>query len=246
MHIFKIVILYVTAIYHSYGQKSGGKGKDKILRSANASSTAVVVGCFSGDSSVMLTNGELKQIDYLQTGDEILTVDHLKIVPTEMVIMLDKQRSNQAQFYTFITDSGHKISLTGLHLIPIISPNNTMNYIAAREVQLGDQLYALVNGHMKSSPIRNISIEIKRGYFAPLTLTGTLLVNDVLASCYASVKNHQWAQIFMAPFRWYYRLARFISVNDPFDNNRTDGIHWAVQIIYQLTSYIQPLTLQIL
>ncbi|CAF1361335.1 unnamed protein product [Rotaria sordida] len=238
MHIFKIVTLYLTVTYHSYGQASSKKG-------ANAYSTEVLA-CFSGDSSVMLTNGERKQISYLQTGDEILTVDHLKIVPTEMVIMLDKQRSKQAQFYTFVTDSDHKISLTGLHLLPIISSNNEINYMAAREVQLSDQLYALVNDHIESSPIRNITIEIKQGYFAPLTLAGTLLVNDVLASCYASVKSHQWAQISMIPFRWYYRLARFISVNDPFDNNRTDGIHWTVQIIYQLISYIQSLTLQIL
>ena len=66
----------------------------------------------------------------------------------------------------------HKISLTGLHLIPIISSNNKTNYIAAREVQLGDQLYVLVNGQIKSSSIRNITIEMKQGYFAPLTLTG--------------------------------------------------------------------------
>ena len=49
----------------------------------------------------MLTNGERKQIGYLQTGDEILTVDHMKIVPTEMVIMLDKQRSKQG-FYSIL------------------------------------------------------------------------------------------------------------------------------------------------
>ncbi|CAF3269640.1 unnamed protein product, partial [Rotaria sp. Silwood2] len=211
---------------------------------ANASSTEVTIGCLSGDSSVMLTNGEQKQISYLQTGDEVLTVDHLKIVPTEMVILLDKQTSKQAQFYTFVTDSEHKISLTGLHSIPIISSNNKMKYIAAREVQLGDQLYVLVNGYIEFSPIRNITIEIKKGYFAPLTLTGTLLANDIFVSCYASVKSHQLAQIFMAPFHWYYRLARFISVNDPFDNNRADGMHWVVYIIYQLTSYIQHLTLQ--
>ncbi|CAF1371930.1 unnamed protein product [Rotaria sordida] len=159
----------------------------------------------------MLTNGKQKQISYLQTGDEILAVDHLKIIPTDMVFMLDKQRSKQAKFYTFVTDSGHKISLTGLHLIPIISSNNKMNYIAARQVQLGDQLYVRMSGHMESSPVRNITIEIKKGYFAPLTLT-----------------------------------ARFISVNEPFNNNRTDGIHWLVQFIYQLITYIQPSTLQIL
>ncbi|CAF4883392.1 unnamed protein product [Rotaria sp. Silwood1] len=212
----------------------------------SAHSTEVGVGCFSGDSSVMLINGEQKPIGSLQTGNELLAVDHLEVVPTEMVFMLDKQTSKQAKFYTLITDSGHQISLTGLHLIPIISSSNKMNYIAARHVQLGDQLYVLMNGHIEFSPVRNITIEIKKGYFAPLTLTGTILINDVLASCYASAKNHQWAQTFMAPFRWYYKLARFISVNQPFNNNRTDGIHWVVKIIYQLITYIQPSTLHIL
>jgi hypothetical protein len=69
-------------------------------------------------------------------------------------------------------------------------------------------------------------------------------VNDVLASCFASAKNHQLAQSFMAPFRWYYQLARFMSVTEPFDNSGTDGIHWLVKIIYEFVSYIGPETLQ--
>lgn len=67
----------------------------------------------------------------------------------------------------------------------------------------------------------------------------------MFVSCYASVKNHHWAQIFMTPFHWYYRLARVISVNEPFDNNRADGIHSVFYIIYQLTTYIQYLILPI-
>lgn len=73
---------------------------------------------------------------------------------------------------------------------------------------------------------------------------GTLLVNDVLSSCYASVKDHNLAQIFMAPFRWYYKLSRFLSLNNPFNEKQTDGIHWIVEIIYQYITYILPSTLQ--
>jgi hypothetical protein len=60
-----------------------------------AGSTDVSVGCFAGDSSIMLTNGEQKQIGYLKTGDEILSIHHLKIVASEMFLMLDKQPSKQ-------------------------------------------------------------------------------------------------------------------------------------------------------
>jgi hypothetical protein len=62
---------------------------------ASAGATDVSVGCFSGDSLVMLTNGEQKQIGYLKTGDEILSVNHLKVIPSEMFIMLDKEPSKQ-------------------------------------------------------------------------------------------------------------------------------------------------------
>jgi hypothetical protein len=60
-----------------------------------ARSTDVSVGCFAGDSSIILTNGEQKQIGHLKTGDEILSVHQLKIVSSEMFLMLDKQPSKQ-------------------------------------------------------------------------------------------------------------------------------------------------------
>jgi len=62
---------------------------------ADSRATDVSVGCFSGDSSVMLINGEQKQIGYLKTGDEILSVNQLNIVPSEMFIMLDKETLKQ-------------------------------------------------------------------------------------------------------------------------------------------------------
>jgi hypothetical protein len=161
-------------------------------KGADARSTEVSVGCFSSDSSVMLTNGEQKQIGYLRTGDEIISIKDLKIVSSEMFIMLDKEISKQgilfdmnsfifnqficfffsARFYRFNTISGHEISLTGLHLIPIVYSNNTIDYIPAREVKLGDRFYVLMNNQLESSSVINITIELKKGYFAPLTLTG--------------------------------------------------------------------------
>ena len=77
-----------------------------------------------------------------------------------------------ATFYTFRTASGHRISLTGLHLISIVSSDDEVNYTAARDIRLGQRFYVLNDGQLESSPVVNITTETKRGYFAPLTLAG--------------------------------------------------------------------------
>lgn len=77
-----------------------------------------------------------------------------------------------AKFYTFHTESGHQISLTSLHLIPIVHSNDHLDYIPAKDVEIGDQFYVLINDELHSSSVDNITIEMKQGYFAPLTLTG--------------------------------------------------------------------------
>jgi len=50
-----------------------------------------------------------------------------------------------------------------------------MNYIPAKDVKLNDRFYVFINNQLESSSVINITIEIKTGYFAPLTMTGRLI-----------------------------------------------------------------------
>ncbi|CAF1334707.1 unnamed protein product, partial [Rotaria sordida] len=195
--------------------------------------------CFSGDSLIKLSNGEYKEIGNLQSGDEIITIDQSKIISTEMIMMLDKQISKQALFYTLRTDSDNEISLTQYHLIPTIDSNGNENYLFAKQIKIGDYLFVLFNGKLKYSPVINITIEMKKGYYAPLTMKGTLLINNVLASCFANVNNHHLAQYYMAPFRYYYKFARFMSVYDPFNINKTEGLYSTVNMMFYFARYFR-------
>ncbi|CAF1444448.1 unnamed protein product [Rotaria sordida] len=199
--------------------------------------------CFSGDSLIQLSNGEYKEIGNLQSGDEITTIDQSKIISTEMIMMLDKQISKQALFYTLRTDSGNEISLTEYHLIPIINSNGNEQYVFAKQIKIGDYLFVLFNGKLKYSPVINITIEMKKGYYAPLTMKGTLLVNNILASCFANAYNHHSAQYYMAPFRYYYKFARFTSLYDPFNVNKTEGLYWTINIMLHFARYFRSDTL---
>ncbi|CAF2859881.1 unnamed protein product [Rotaria sp. Silwood2] len=195
--------------------------------------------CFSGDSLIKLSNGEYKEIGNLQSSDEIITIDQSKIISTEMIVMLDKQISKQALFYTLRTDSGNEISLTEYHLIPTINSNGNENYLFAKQIKIGDYLFVLLNGKLKYSPVINITIEMKKGYYAPLTMKGTLLINNVLASCFANVNNHHLAQYYMTPLRYYYKFARFMSLYDLFNINKTEGLHWTVNIMLYFARYFK-------
>ncbi|CAF3499167.1 unnamed protein product, partial [Rotaria sp. Silwood2] len=125
----------------------------------------------------------------------------------------------------------------------IISSNGNEIYLAAKQINIGDLLYVLLNDKFEYSPVINITIEIKKGYYAPLTMKGTLLVNNVLASCFAYAKNHHLAQFYMFPFRFYYKLTRLFYINDPFNNNKSEGLHWIIAIMFNFARYFRADTL---
>ena len=104
---------------------------------------------------------------------------------------------------------------------------------------MGDHVHVYSEGQMKCSAIINITLEMKRGWMAPLTIEGTMLVNDVLVSCFASVTSHHWAQWFFLPFRFVYRVSQSMSIRDPFDVNNHRGIHWLFSLLYR-SLYLLP------
>lgn len=75
-------------------------------------------------------------------------------------------------FYTIITSSGHKVSLTALHLISILTNDGELKYKLAKDIKQDDILRVVTNGQVHSSPVTNITMEVKTGYYAPLTLAG--------------------------------------------------------------------------
>ena len=52
------------------------------------------------------------------------------------------------------------------------------------------------------------------GAYSPLTAEGNLMVDGVLASCYASFPDHDMAHFTMAPMRWFPELMHWIFGED--------------------------------
>ena len=69
----------------------------------------------------------------------------------------------------------------------------------ADEVAEGDFLFTS-SGLEKVSSISRVA---RKGWGTPLTMTGDLLVNDVLSSNSAHAPSHSIAHLWMTPFRWF-------------------------------------------
>ncbi|CAF1976577.1 unnamed protein product [Rotaria magnacalcarata] len=203
------------------------------------------VSCFSSDTLVTLINQQKIPIGKRRVGDQLLTLSGTKIVSTEMMMMLDQNQLSSAMFYTIITASGHRVSLTSLHLIAAITYDGHIAYIPAKNIKNGDTLRVVTNGRVYSSSVIDIIKEIKFGYYAPLSITGTLLANNVEVSCFSNVKNHDIVQFYMSPLRWYYRLSRLLSIEQPFGNHTVNGIHYVAYLLHKIAQFVYPSIIQL-
>ena len=75
-------------------------------------------------------------------------------------------------------------------------------------------------------------IEPIEGYIAPLTMSGTILVNSILASCYAVIDSHALAHSAMAPVRWWH-LMDFNRLSAP-----KNGTHWYPQALMSISDIL--------
>ncbi|CAF2921078.1 unnamed protein product [Rotaria sp. Silwood2] len=200
--------------------------------------TASTRACFAADSLVTLVNGKQKQIVDLQSGDTILAYDDKtnKIIPTNVLTMLDYQPNQYAVFKQLTTVSGRQLSLTLSHLLP----TDIHGYVMAKNIHIGMNIYIMNDdGLLITETISNVIDVVKQGYVAPLTQKGTLIVNNVAASCYATINNHHVAHAALAPMRWWYGLFGEIK-----ESVKITGIHWFPNILYEMTTFLMPSIIQ--
>lgn len=85
-------------------------------------------------------------------------------------------------FYTFETNEGNQVSLTGSHNLPVYDPDeNRIKFLRASKVTLKHRLIMF----NRTIEIKTIKINQRTGFFSPLTLSGYLLVNNISTSVFS-------------------------------------------------------------
>ncbi|XP_046142942.1 sonic hedgehog protein A [Osmia bicornis bicornis] len=222
---------------------------------SESSSAAKSGGCFPGRSLVRTQGGSTKRLDQVRLGDRIAALDsHGDIVYSEVIAFLDRSLAERRQFVQLTTESGRVLTLTPAHLVPVEGRASTF----AGRVEPGDKILVRdpadeneVEHRLRWDKVVDTRLVLEEGVYAPLTTEGTVLVDDVVASCYAFVDNHELAHFGFLPYRVWSSVKSFftsrVSVEDTrYPDVRQDartpeeGIHWYASFLYWLSSYVTP------
>ncbi|XP_038838001.1 indian hedgehog B protein-like [Salvelinus namaycush] len=208
-------------------------------------------GCFPGRSLVTLEDGSSRAVQDLQPGDRVLASSGAgesggELVYSEFLTFLDHEPAARKQFYMLGTETGANLTLTAAHLVFVTDGNCSvgesskgagMQTMYASDVRPGQcVLTAGGAGGDKGpqahlSPVAWIHIQVDTGAFAPLTGHGSLVVDGVLASCYAAMDQHHLAHWAFGPLRLLYSWTGLGTMQG-------DGLHWYSQVLHWIGKFL--------
>ncbi|KAL2720384.1 sonic hedgehog protein [Vespula squamosa] len=251
---------------------------------SESSSAGKSGGCFPGKSYVRTEDGRRKRVDEVQLGERIAAMNSQgELIYSEVIAFLDRGPTERRQFVKLFTESGRVLTLTPAHLVPIKDKST----IFAARVGIGDKILVaekkedssfsimenILNNEVyaRSQRLRwdrviETRLILEKGVFAPLTTEGTLLVDDVIASCYAVIDSQTLAHYSFLPLRIWNSLESFFvrrpsSARGTIDIDRPDirqqrtnnetsidhkvnekytGVHWYASFLYNFASSVLP------
>ncbi|XP_053122059.1 sonic hedgehog protein [Hemicordylus capensis] len=211
-------------------------------------------GCFPGTALVNLEEGGTKLVKDLSPGDRVLAADAQgQLLYSEFLAFLDLEEAPLHKlFYVIETQQPRtRLLLTAAHLLFVAPPQNHSQpqSIYASRVQPGQHVYVLGQGGqtLLQAVVHSVSLqEEASGAYAPLTAQGTILINQVLASCYAVIEEHSWAHWAFAPFRVAHALLAMLCPSSlspilfpaaALDESST-GVHWYSRLLYNIGHWV--------
>ena len=105
-----------------------------------------------------------------------------------------------------ISTNSTSIGLTPSHLIFRTSvADGSLESVFANEIEEGDKLVSWKGSKMTEEEVVAVEHIGETGVWAPLTTEGTLLVDDLIASCYAAFP-HSLSDLALAPVKMFPRM----------------------------------------
>lgn len=201
-------------------------------------------GCFPGSSTVLLEDGSHSSMSNLSTGDRVLAVDRNGAPLYATVIgFLHRDVDRLVSFLTLWTDDDQKLTITSDHLVySVREADRTLTGsgpVFAGHVQPGEYLFKREGPREEDGRAVKVvrrSYDVMRGVFAPLTTEGTIVVDETVTSCYASLGSHWLAHVAMAPLR----LANYVIGSRDEMSTPPSGVHWYATFLLRYAKTVLP------
>ncbi|CAG7724461.1 unnamed protein product [Allacma fusca] len=155
---------------------------------SDSSQTARTGGCFSENATVVTPEGR-KKITAVQPGDSVLAMNEEgDMVFSEVLMFLDRNST--------------ETRLTPSQLL------DEARVTFARNIEAGDWLLVVSESgsNVTLEKVVLMEAQVSTGVYAPLTKQGNVIVDGILASCYAVINDQSLAHWAFSPIRFVVNL----------------------------------------
>ena len=149
-------------------------------------------GCYPGSAIIYDSNSRARRIESLQVGDKVLVITNNGIQSDSVITFIHRQPEVVEAFLKIVTTKEKILLITADHLL-FVELMGQATAIPARDVKIGATVYVRGSHGSETDLVQSISTVYEKGAYAPVTLSGTILVNDVHTSCYFDVLSHEWS-----------------------------------------------------
>ena len=182
---------------------------EKKLNITNKTIEILTGGCYPASATFVDAVGRRRKMESLLQGEEVEVITNKRITLKPVITFIHRQPDLFQKFMQITTLRYKKIlKITGDHLV-FVERNGKEDVIPAMDVKIGEIVYVKAGGQemLQKDMVQCVNVVFEKGVYAPVTLSGTILVNDVYTSCYFDVLSHVWFHRAMGAARAVYHLS---------------------------------------
>ncbi len=186
--------------------------------------------CFARDATVEVAGRGRVRVDELREGD--MVADGSAAGHSAFVTYLHADLHRETAFVALhVAGLDRPLVLTGEHLVFVQRRDSAeeMEAVRADAVRVGD---VVARGNGTRAVVERVETRKQTGFVAPLTASGQLVVEGVVASCYADMNGlgQTVSHTAMKPLVWLSKMFPALSRQA---TSHTE-IHWYAQVLVKL------------
>ena len=166
-------------------------------------------GCFPGSAIFIDKHGRQRNMSTMRIDDEVQVIANNEIRFEPVITFIHRQPEVMQEFLQITTERNNILKITEDHLL-FVEKTGKAKAIPARDVKVGDTLFVRAVHSAEKDAVLSITKVYDEGVYAPVTLSGTILVNNVHTSCYFDVLSHEWSHRAMGVARAVHYVSPWI------------------------------------